>query len=285
MARQKSTIRHNPLAAMTTEASEESDSPQAAAAEAETVAEVEPAMDAPVAVANDIAAVEPPQAEHVETAAAAPSDHPETVSPPVGPAVEPAAAAAAPAEPAETVVPLDGPATQAAAMAEPDDFVADGPAVSSAQLASDESEARRRAGIRIVRRFMAWSGAAGLLPLPAVDVASAAAVQIKMLHTLALLYGVPFNAALARQLIMALLGGGGSVMLALPAASAAKTVPVVGTVASMLLSPAFTSLSCYVTGRAFLGHFEAGGTLENFDLAEIQAKAAEHARAAAAAAQ
>jgi uncharacterized protein (DUF697 family) len=118
--------------------------------------------------------------------------------------------------------------------------------------------------MRLVRRHMAMSAAAGVLPLPAVDVAAAVGVQVNLLRALSRLYAVKFDATLARQLVLALLGGGGSVLLALPAASAMKAVPVVGNAASLLLSPTFATLSCYGTGQAFVRHFEAGGTLENF---------------------
>ena len=123
---------------------------------------------------------------------------------------------------------------------------------------------RRRNAMRLVRRHMAMSAAAGVLPLPAVDVAAAVGVQVNLLRALSRLYAVKFDATLARQLVLALLGGGGSVLLALPAASAMKAVPVVGNAASLLLSPTFATLSCYGTGQAFVRHFESGGTLENF---------------------
>ncbi|MEI7711665.1 MAG: DUF697 domain-containing protein [Rhodospirillales bacterium] len=128
----------------------------------------------------------------------------------------------------------------------------------------DEMANRRRKAKRIMRRYMLFSGVAGLVPLPAVDVATVTGVQVKMLHAMTKVYGVPFNFKLARQLVLALVGGGGSVVLALPAASATKSVPVVGMAASFLLSPAFATASCYGTGKAFIGHFEAGGTLETF---------------------
>lgn len=133
---------------------------------------------------------------------------------------------------------------------------------------------RRRKATRLMRRYMLFSGAAGLVPLPAVDVATVIVLQVKMLHAMTRLYGVPFNTKLARQLILALIGGGGSMVLSLPAASATKTLPVIGTIAGMLLSPAFATLACYGIGRAFISHFEAGGTLETFSPAVMQANAA-----------
>jgi uncharacterized protein (DUF697 family) len=143
-----------------------------------------------------------------------------------------------------------------------------------ADLTPDSSgPTRRRRAQRTVYRYMAFSGVAGLVPLPAVDVATVTGVQVKMLHALSRLYDVPFNAGLARQIVLALIGGGGSVVLAMPAASAAKAVPVVGTAASFVLSPTFATASCYAVGRAFISHFEAGGTLETFDTSHVQTEA------------
>lgn len=155
------------------------------------------------------------------------------------------------------------------AMAEPDATPAPEPAPAHAPAASVRPKA-----LRTVYRYMAFSAAAGLSPMPAVDVAAAAAVQVKMLHAVAKLYGVKFNKSLAKQIVVAMIGGGGSVGLAIPAASAAKSIPVVGTATGMVLSPAFATASCYATGRTFVGHFENGGTLESFDPATAQAVAA-----------
>jgi hypothetical protein len=221
MARQKSTIRFNPLAA-------------AAAAGPMDAASRDFVVPVQHAQAEDVRMEAVPVAAAVDEADAAvlpPADTPRTSSPQ--------------AEAQEAEMPEAEPQAPEAVR---------GPQVSN-----------RRDGMRIVRRYMAFSAAAGILPLPAVDVAGAVAVQVKMLHAIAKLYGVSFDSALARQLVLALVGGGGAIALALPAASAAKTVPVVGTVASVVLSPAFATLSCYGTGRAFLGHFEAGGTLQSFD--------------------
>ena len=172
---------------------------------------------------------------------------------------EPAETASAPPQAADPAPVLATEAVEAAA-AEPTDATAE----ASTAPDDDDTGNRRRKATRIMRRYMLFSGVAGLVPLPAVDVATVTGVQVKMLHAMTRVYGVPFNLKLARQLVLALIGGGGSVVLALPAASATKAVPVVGMAASFLLSPAFATASCYGTGKAFISHFEAGGTLETF---------------------
>ena len=56
----------------------------------------------------------------------------------------------------------------------------------------------------IVRSYMGWSTGAGLLPIPLLDLALILGVQVKMLHDMAKLYGVPFRANMVRPLIVAL---------------------------------------------------------------------------------
>jgi uncharacterized protein (DUF697 family) len=211
MAQRKSTIRHNPLAALTTSVPLDE-------AAGDDVAQVQPA---------DIA---------------------------IKVAVEPEPT------PTETV-------------ALPSDVLAETPPPARRSSTYGATISRRDQAVRIVRSYMGWSTAAGLLPLPGLDITGVAAVQVKMLHAMAGLYGVAFDRALARQLVLALISGGGSMVLVLPIASAAKALPVVGTMASMLLSPAVSAMSCFATGHAFLRHFEAGGTLETFEPAKARAEA------------
>ncbi len=47
--------------------------------------------------------------------------------------------------------------------------------------------------------------------------------------------------------------------------SALKTVPVIGQIAGTILLPALALASTVAVGRVFLQHFEAGGTLLDFD--------------------
>src|SRR5262245_3032418 len=46
---------------------------------------------------------------------------------------------------------------------------------------------------KLVDRFSLWSGAAGLIPIPLVDMAAVGGVQLQMLRRLSEIYGVPFS--------------------------------------------------------------------------------------------
>ena len=61
---------------------------------------------------------------------------------------------------------------------------ADQPAHQTADQRRDEI------ALRLVDRFSVWSGAAGLIPLPFIDIATVGEIQLQMLRKLAALYGV-----------------------------------------------------------------------------------------------
>jgi uncharacterized protein (DUF697 family) len=83
---------------------------------------------------------------------------------------------------------------------------ADGPEPKT--RAADPLAARRRAlARRIVDRHKNYAAAGGLVPLPAVNIASVTAVNLRMVRQLSELYGVPFQRDRTRSLIIALIAG------------------------------------------------------------------------------
>jgi len=128
----------------------------------------------------------------------------------------------------------------------------------------------------IVRKYMNWSFAGGLVPLPVIDMVAVSGVQTKMLVDLAKLYDIPFKANLAKELVGTLLGStlpsvatGGAFSLGI------KAIPVVGTALGVLTMPALSVAATYAVGRVFIAHFESGGTLLDFDATKMR----EHFRA------
>jgi uncharacterized protein (DUF697 family) len=135
------------------------------------------------------------------------------------------------------------------------------------QSGSDLFRPGKEAGaMHIVREYMGWSTGAGLIPIPLVDLAAISLVEIKMIHSLARLYGVPFQRGAAKSIIGALIGGGGTYVLAAPAASVVKMVPIVGSIAGMITEPAIAAAATYALGKVFIQHFESGGTLLDFNI-------------------
>jgi len=130
----------------------------------------------------------------------------------------------------------------------------------------EESSNLDRAALT-VSRYAAASAAAGLLPIPLADVSAIAAVQLKMVHSLSKIYGVPFSRQWTKSLLAALTGsvasdGIGRVGLG----SLLKMVPGIGHVAGMLALPAVAWVATSTLGQIFTQHFASGGTLLTLDL-------------------
>jgi uncharacterized protein (DUF697 family) len=79
---------------------------------------------------------------------------------------------------------------------------------SSEPHAADPLAARRRAlARRIVERHKNYAAVGGLVPLPAANIASVTALNLRMVRQLSELYGVPFQRDRTRSLIIALIAG------------------------------------------------------------------------------
>ncbi|HWD07843.1 MAG TPA: DUF697 domain-containing protein [Actinomycetota bacterium] len=126
------------------------------------------------------------------------------------------------------------------------------------------SPAERAAGT--VTRHMKLALAVGLVPVPLLDFAALAALQLRLVRELAKLYQVDFSAQLGQAAIGALVGGGAST------AAAAGVRRLLGRLAGLpfILAGAastavFAGASTYAIGRVFMLHFDSGGTLLTFD--------------------
>lgn len=123
---------------------------------------------------------------------------------------------------------------------------------------------------RIVTKYMWISMGVGLLPIPFLDVVGITALQLRMLQLLSRLYDVPFSRDLGKKIISALLGSIVPTSLSVTLGSAVKLVPVVGSVVGGLSLPVFAGAATYAVGKVFIQHFEAGGTLLDFEPAKVR---------------
>ncbi len=130
------------------------------------------------------------------------------------------------------------------------------------QLSQDD---RRATAIKLVERFSLWSGAAGLFPVPVIDLAAVGAVQIQMLRRISQIYDVPFSKNRGKALIASLAGTMIPASTGLGMASTLKVVPIAGTAIGALTTPALSVGATYVIGMAFVQHFASGGTLLDFE--------------------
>jgi len=144
----------------------------------------------------------------------------------------------------------------------------------SASGSAETTRPREERALEEVNRFSLWSGAAGFIPIPLVDVATVAGVQLMMLRRLSEIYEVPFSENRGKSVIASLAG---SVLPASTATTGAMTVgslikgvPVIGWAVGAVTMPALSAGATYVIGKVFIQHFASGGTLLDFDLPDYR---------------
>jgi uncharacterized protein (DUF697 family) len=133
------------------------------------------------------------------------------------------------------------------------------------------AEAQRAAAEKVVERYSMYSGAAGLIPVPGVDLATVGGVQIQMLRRLSKIYDVPFSSNLGKSLIAALAGALVPAASGMGAVSLVKSVPVAGTIVAVMAMPTLSAGATYAIGLAFIEHFASGGTLLDFNPPDYRA--------------
>jgi uncharacterized protein (DUF697 family) len=131
------------------------------------------------------------------------------------------------------------------------------------------AEEREEQASQLVDRFSVWSGAAGLIPVPLVDLAAVAGVQLQMLRKLSEIYEVPFSDNRGKSIIASLAGA------IIPASTATTTImtfgslikgiPLIGSTIGILTMPVYAAAATFVIGKVFMKHFGSGGTLLDFN--------------------
>ena len=135
----------------------------------------------------------------------------------------------------------------------------------AAATASTSTAERSEVASKLVDRFAIWSGVAGLIPLPVIDVLAVGTLQVQMLRRISQIYDVEFSENCGKALIAALAGTMIPVTSGMGAASAMKAVPVVNILAAGFVMPVLSAGATFAIGKAFIQHFESGGTLLDFN--------------------
>jgi len=130
---------------------------------------------------------------------------------------------------------------------------------------AETPEARNEQASKLVDRFAIWSGVAGLVPLPVIDVVAVGGLQLQMLRRISQVYNIDFSVNRGKSLIAALAGAMIPATSGIGAASTLKFVPVIGTLAAVFVMPVLSAGATYAIGKAFIQHFESGGTLLDFN--------------------
>jgi uncharacterized protein (DUF697 family) len=130
-------------------------------------------------------------------------------------------------------------------------------------------ERRDELASQTVDRFSLWSGAAGLIPVPFVDMAAVGGVQLIMLRRLSEIYKVPFSDNRGKSVIASIAGSvlpaSTATTTAMTAGSLVKVIPGVGWAVGLVTMPALSAGATWVIGKVFIQHFASGGTLLDFN--------------------
>lgn len=119
---------------------------------------------------------------------------------------------------------------------------------------------------KITRRFVLWSAGGGLLPIPLVDLTAIYGAQVAMIAQMSKVYGITFTEHKFKNVLLPLFGSIGIMPVATGLLSSViKIIPGVGHLVSGLSLPVMAGAITYATGKIFAAHFEAGGTLLDFN--------------------
>lgn len=136
--------------------------------------------------------------------------------------------------------------------------------------AGPPASTRADTALAVVKAHLPWAAAAGVLPLPGIDLAAIVGTQLRMLAKMAEIYGISFREQAAKSIVATLMatvlentvaGGLGSLL---------KLVPGIGTVLGVAALPALASAGTYAVGKVFITHFEAGGTFLDLDPQKVR---------------
>ena len=138
-------------------------------------------------------------------------------------------------------------------------------ATSSTDATEMTPESRNEAASKLVDKFAIWSGVAGLIPVPIVDIIAVGGLQLQMLRRVSQIYGVPFSENRGKALIASLAGAMIPATSGMGATSLLKAVPFFGTIVGGFVMPVLSAGATYAIGKAFIQHFASGGTLLDFN--------------------
>jgi uncharacterized protein (DUF697 family) len=128
----------------------------------------------------------------------------------------------------------------------------------STRDSADPLAARRRAlAHRIVDRHKNYAAMGGLVPLPAANIASVTAMNLRMVKQLSELYGIPFQRDRTRSLIIALIAGAAPTGAGLAASSTLMWIIPGGLVWGLGAAALTAGALTRGIGLVFIDSFEA----------------------------
>lgn len=122
-----------------------------------------------------------------------------------------------------------------------------------------------------VKTWSSWAAAAGLVPMPALDLAAIAAVQVKMIYELCKIYDVPYKEERVQSVVTGVATSSVTVLLSgQVSGTVVRFIPYVGPILSTLIQPTLAFASTYALGQVFIKQFESGQSLGSITVESVR---------------
>ena len=122
-----------------------------------------------------------------------------------------------------------------------------------------------------VKTWSSWAAAAGLVPMPALDLAAIAAVQVKMVYELCKIYDVSYKEEWVQSVVTGVATSSVIVLLSGQVSGAVlRFIPYVGPILSTLIQPTLAFASTYALGQVFIKQFESGQSLGSITVESVR---------------
>jgi uncharacterized protein (DUF697 family) len=132
-------------------------------------------------------------------------------------------------------------------------------------LASSSITNKHETAQAVVNTHIIAGMSLGLLPIPLLDIAALMGTQLNMLRSLCKHYEVDFSEKRAKSLLHSLTIGALPALSVMGLSSVVKAIPGVGSIIGGVSVSVLSGATVYASGQVFISHFEAGGTLNDFD--------------------
>lgn len=140
------------------------------------------------------------------------------------------------------------------------------------EAAVPQVETKEKQALRLTRHYALWSMGGGMIPVIGIDIAAIIAVQIKLVREMSKVYGLEFKENRAKTVVTSLIGSLGIIPIGTGLLfSAIKIIPIIGPLAATIALPISAGAVTFATGKAFIAHFESGGTFLNCNVAKMKA--------------
>lgn len=135
------------------------------------------------------------------------------------------------------------------------------------KIMGNETNERSKHADTIIRSHTLFSMGAGFIPFFLGDVFAILALHLDMVRQLCRVYDIPFKEAQGKAVISALTT---STLSRMGARSLIKLIPGVGSIVGGIAVSIIAGASTYALGEVFKKHFEAGGTILDFDTDRVK---------------